>query len=90
MEEHVEWNGKVELILVNQAGADIGVPSCSTVFSHPIVQDDATGATWAGLSGAYDTVLVIDHGAILGGRISPFIHPDGDDQIVALVKKLLD
>jgi len=76
--------------MVNQGGADSGIPACSAGFSHVIVQDDINALTWAGLGGEYDSVVVFDDCGVLAGKVKPLVYPEAGEQIAALVGKLVE
>jgi len=55
----------------------------------PILQDAASGSTWAGLGGVNDSLLVVDRGGEVVGRILDPVYPGVIAELDVLIEPLL-
>ncbi len=73
---HPEWDGKVTGVVVNQAGSDSALGTCSDKTGLAVVQDDAEGTFWEAFGGVYNALLFVDERGVAVDRIDYFDHPD--------------
>jgi len=86
---HPEWGGKVVGMILNQGGADAGVPQCSNLTTLSIVQDDVGGSMWSGLGAEYDSILVVDQDGIEVLKIAPTAFPQTANEIEDILATIL-
>lgn len=76
-------------LLVNQGGAEAGLPLCSQATSIPILQDDALNALRTSLGASSGSVVVVGPGGVLAGVLNGVAVANASEQISALVQPLL-
>ena len=86
---HPEWLGKVDGVVVNQAGSDSGLGTCSDKTGLAVVQDDADGTFWTALGGVYNSLLFVNEHGVAVERIDYYDHPDDVAAIEAAVAAII-
>jgi len=76
-------------MIANMAGAQSGIPSCSSLSVLPIVQDDKKGSFWSAMGMSSNGYAVVGPDGVLAVRLMPGSLPTDAPKLEAAVESIL-